>query len=346
MSPLCKDHNHTYTEYLLELLRSEERMPPAMRIRINERSKAFLEAVTPDAERFLRDELDFNKHTNEEVRTLIQSIPNALLVKNYDGMYPIQSITWDYSEDGFNAKAIPFLPLLAEEGAKLNVGGDGMRGGILIKYFNDSECDCILEELFSVHQCEDNYSDENKRKHIETICLNAITSLQNKGLFQKEDIKRYNLVSKSCHPSSIDRFKYAVELNPEALTLRRTDGDWTFLLLHDVIQEENDIEVFQLALKAGLEHFPHQLGFLFQKGDNGIGTTLFQEACKLYGKLETWRLVEKCFDEMGDKEAVFERNPCMAISKATDTLELDLLYYLLVHHPVILERTTTWVSSE
>ncbi len=345
MPPLCKE-SPDHSGNLLEMLRDEERMPAAMRIRINERAKAFLRAVTPDAALFLRSELDHKKYTEDDVRILIQSVPDALFIKNYDGMYPIQSITWDYSEDGFNAEAIPFLPLLAEEGAKLNVGGDGTRGGILIKHCDDMECDCILEELFSIHQSEEHYSNEIKRKHIERICLNAITSLRMKGLFKPEDIKHYNLVLKSCHPSCIERFKYAIELNPGALLeARYSDGrnNHTLFLIHDVIQEEDEIGVFELALKAGLEYFPHQLGFLFIKGVNE--TTIFQEACELYGRTETWRIVEKCFDEMDQKESVFEKKPFNAIGTAIETNELDVLYYLLGHHPVVLERTTTWARK-
>jgi len=44
---------------------------------------------------------------------------------------PIQAAVWDFADGKYNAKAISFIPLLAEEGFKLNVGGDGMRGGLL-----------------------------------------------------------------------------------------------------------------------------------------------------------------------------------------------------------------------
>ena len=204
----------TYIEDLLIILDTE--ITPLMRRVINDRSKLFLEALAPAAEIFLRHELDIEKYQVEEVKTLIQCVPGALLIRNEDGMYPIQSITWDYSKDGFNSKAIPFLPLLAEEGAKLNLGGDEMRGGLLIKQDDDVESECILEELVSIHQCEKDHKVESKRKKIEDICLRAIKELREKRLFLKEDIGRYNLLLKTNHPYSTDRFAYLSEWCPEA----------------------------------------------------------------------------------------------------------------------------------
>lgn len=197
-----------YIQKILKLLEAEPQMADALRIDVNVRAKEFLEALRPSASQFLSDELDINKYNVEEVRMLIQSIPSALATRNEDEMYPIQSITWDYSDDGFNSNAIPFLSVLAEEGLKVQVGGDKMRGGILIKQSNDLEADCVLEELASLRQSEDHYCDEHKRKHIERICLDTIKSLRAKGLFRRDDIRRYNLLLKSQHPASIDRFRY------------------------------------------------------------------------------------------------------------------------------------------
>ena len=227
----------THTEELLKLLQSEEAISPLMCVIINDRARVFLDALKPAAERFLRNELDFDKYAVDEVRTLIQSVPGALLIRNNDGMYPIQSITWDYSDDGFNSKAIPFLPLLAEEGSKLNVGGVGMRGGLLIKPRNDVESESILEELVSIHQCEGNYSVESKRNKIDRICLNVIKDLRKKNLFWKDDIKRCNLLVKAHHPSSIERFSYLLEWCPEACNqLMQSEMDRTsplMPLMHD-----------------------------------------------------------------------------------------------------------------
>lgn len=327
-----------HTERLLKLLHNEEQLSTEIRIHINERARCFLDGVVSDAERFLRDDLDYEKHTENEIRTLIQSVPDTLTMKNSDGMYPIQSITWDYSDDGFNAKAIPFLPVLADEGAKLNVGGDGMRGGVLIKSCRDEESDCVLEELISVRQCEDECSDAEKRKHIESLCLDAIKNLRELGLFEKDDIRRYNLLSKSCHPSSIDRFNYLVDWNPGALKEKYSfDGKWSPSLLSSVIVERESIENFEIALKAGLHHFPHALGFLFLK-TRGEAHTLFRKASELYGKVETWSVVEECFKNMNHKEEVFEKAPFISIAKAVNTNELDVLYYILKHHPIVLER--------
>jgi hypothetical protein len=69
------------------------------------------------------------------VTKLIQGIPDAMSFKNEKDQVPIQSAVW-----GMNAHK--YLPVLAKEGATHEVGGRGMRGGLLVvdpKSANKSE---------------------------------------------------------------------------------------------------------------------------------------------------------------------------------------------------------------
>jgi hypothetical protein len=57
------------------------------------------------------------------------------------------------------------------------------------------------------------------------------------------------------------------------------------------IQLEERIRPFQLALKAGVRHFPNEIGFLFHKNNNGI--TPYDLACNQYGEIVTLNVVRQ-----------------------------------------------------
>ena len=55
-----------------------------------------------------------------------------------------------------------------------------------------------------------------------------------------------------------------------------------------------EIESCTMTLKVGLKYYPEELGLLFQKNSDG------ETSCELVfdeGRDETWRTIEKCFDE-------------------------------------------------
>ena len=100
-----------------------------------------------------------------------------------------------------------------------------------------------------------------------------------------------------------------------------------------------NIDSFTLALKAGLEYYAEELGFLFQKNDRG--KTAFEMACQQYGKDKAWRAIEKCFQEAHNVSMV-ERNPVtnlypFMLAAACETTELNTVYYLLRRDPLVLE---------
>lgn len=95
---------------------------------INERAERFFDGLDEDLRNFIVQNLDKRKHSENEVRALVQFFPDVLLYEDEDGDLPIQRGTWD------GCYNLSFIPLFAEEGAKHNVGGKGMRGGLLNKY--------------------------------------------------------------------------------------------------------------------------------------------------------------------------------------------------------------------
>jgi len=99
-------------------------------------------------------------------------------------------------------------------------------------------------------------------------------------------------------------FEYLADWDPEVLKEYRyyTYGN---PLLH---ANSYGIHSFPMALKkAGLKHYPEELGFLFQKNDDG--DTACKLAFDLHGKEEIWRTIEKCFDKTHDAKIVERNHP-------------------------------------
>jgi len=70
--------------------------------------------------------LRVHKLSKDKLKELIEAFPAALSHTNDKGQLPIHSAMW-------NTHSMQFVALLAEEGVKLNVGGEGNRGGLLVE---------------------------------------------------------------------------------------------------------------------------------------------------------------------------------------------------------------------
>ena len=103
-------------EKLLNLLSREKELPAEMKTKIYERVAEFWEGITNDAGLFLHENLDDKKHTQEEVKTLVQCVPGSLsyeyswVMEDDDdetikwSILPIQSAVWDYAKDEYNKR--------------------------------------------------------------------------------------------------------------------------------------------------------------------------------------------------------------------------------------------------
>ena len=305
------------TDNLLHLLVIENKLSlDFLRGAINKYARRILDDLTNEVGMFLcSEDLNAKKQSEDDIRTLVQCVPTALSCEDEGGNLPV-----------FNALysgCISCIPMLIEEGMKHNVGGEGMRGGLLSEDPEDGES--LLLKMISW----------NSNDNWDVCCLDAIKRLREMGFIEKEDINKYNLLWESCKESSSKRFNYFADWDPSELKVQR---DGKSLLHLCAIFMSWDISEFQLALSATLRHYPHELGLLLLK--NAKGDTPFQMAKKHFAKEAFWKVIKKCLDE-SNGSMILERDPetntyPFLLAAAGDTSELDLVYYLVRRNPLTL----------
>ena len=118
----------TSSAALAKVLKLQKSFPLELREKYSDRYAKLLQEMTNDAAEFLHKKLHVKKHTEDQVRTVIKAFPAALSRLDDDEglLLPIQSAACF-------SLSFPFVPLLAEEGGKLKVGGEGKRGGLLVE---------------------------------------------------------------------------------------------------------------------------------------------------------------------------------------------------------------------
>ena len=84
------------------------------------------------------------------------------------------------------------------------------------------------------------------------------------GLLKKEDLREQQLLYFSCTKNSVERFRYLVDWDPDALLKTWVEGK---PLIH---QLDNVKEDFSLALEIGFRYHPSMGGVLFVKDDEGV----------------------------------------------------------------------------
>lgn len=297
------------------------------------------------------------------MRALVQCVPEALSHIKYhknveideESVVPIdemetlpilliQQAIHDYNRIGLhgptNFTALLFIPILAEEGAKHNVGGVGMRGGLLCKEFLNGGGQNVLQYL--VHPLLERRERivEIDYESYDWICLAQLRRLRELDLFKKEDIKQYRLLSivwndfvaKSIRKKT---FEYLVDWDPDALNQRHWHRNET--LLHGV--GGCDRIPFQMILEAGLKHYPHEIGFLLHKSD--CGESALERAYKRIGEKDAWNAIKDCLEKT-DTKKVLQRNPrtnmypFMVAAMDGSVGCLDVAYYLLRKNPMVL----------
>ena len=108
------------TDALFEVLLSEKTMSVEFRLELNDIAEEMLKKVEKKGNLVLHN-LDINKCSEDELEPMITTVPGMLLKKS-------DSTLCDNCQF-----SIPFIPFLAEQGVKFNVGGEGNRGGLLLK---------------------------------------------------------------------------------------------------------------------------------------------------------------------------------------------------------------------
>jgi hypothetical protein len=355
---------NTSTESLLRLLMIEKNLSPILRNAINKKAKKFLKSLKDDVGDFLHYDMDDEEHSEDDIRTLVQCVPHALshqLVKG-DGCwdFPIGGIALHNTEcistGSYRQIGLSLIPVLADEGMKLNVFEDDMRGGLLCKDNDGSN------ELWRISACGFDESSDLR-------LLDVIKRLREMGLFKKEDIRKYNLLHCSKNEHCSKRFNYFANWDPSALkyTCPHMERDPIWLL--HVCRLSIDPHSFQSVLNATLRHYPHDLvqvlflrgtsegNITFQTAEETLGkkealklfeNPTFQTAGETLGKKEALALFENCLDaETNGSKVLFEKNPktnmyAFMVAAAGDTSDLDMVYYLLRRNPLVLDEARMW----
>ncbi|GFH58465.1 hypothetical protein CTEN210_14941 [Chaetoceros tenuissimus] len=235
------------------------------------------------------------KPEESTIESVVKKFPDAMKIGGSKNRLPIQSCLWN--KDGYK-----YIPLLAREGVKHNVGGEESRGGLFTSdpsYANGRFN--ILQQAVNVH------ATYGTKKEFDEDVVKMLESLKMDGLLKKEDVSEYNLIwySSSCCPM---RFKYLVQLDPDNISSFLMEGK-TFM--HYLIHCLKDLCHLKSILKVTLELHPEQAGYLFQKDTNG------QQAA-----------VEKAFEEYGEKETMVALNEIISPAQ-----QFPILHHALVHAP-------------
>ncbi len=303
---------HTNTQNLIRLASIAANLPQNLQEAIEEKAAKFFEDLNEDVGKFLcSSDLDSETQSEDDIRTLIQCVPGAL---GSDNDYNL-AIHWACTRPG----SVPFIPLLAEEGLKLNVFGEGMRGGLLWKH--GILKDNVLQKLLYYHREDD------------AIYFEAIRRLREMGLFVKEDIQEFNL-GVSYGDGNPKRFHFLADWDP--ITLRLTN-DYGYCTLHKTTY---GVEPFKETLTAALRHYPEEIGLLMYNVNKRAYDTPMSLARHHLGRRESWKIIKKCLDN-SDHSRIIEKDkttnlyPFM-LAAAGDCYEMNLLYYLTRLNPIAL----------
>jgi hypothetical protein len=197
--------------------------------------------------------LKTSKPSEDTVKQMVEGIPSSLSYKDDNTqLFPVQSAVW-------NTHRIKYLPILAKEGIKHNVGGIDKRGGLLVT-------DPSVDDNWNTLELLVNITDDDTSNAIifDTAYLNAMKELRKVGLLVKTDAKY--LLYRACHPTTKIRFKYLAEWDLDSLMTGTLKG---LPYIHCIINKDQCLASFTMYLRTSLKYYPQHIGCLFQKDNNG-----------------------------------------------------------------------------
>ena len=224
------------------------------------------------------------KPSIDTVKELIRSFPNALsVVKEFPDAYKFYHrpmIRLPIHSAVRNIDTIKYLPILAKKGIKLEVGGKGMRGGLLVE---DPIDDCPSRNTL---QLIAHLGDPSDPILYDSLHLDVLKELRKDKLLLKEDIKEHDLLYWSCHLAAKKRFEYLAEWDPDCLINNK------YLLSFAFIENFRDLTSFTMYFQTALQYHPKHLGFLFQKDKQGY--TVYERIIQRYSKDITFNVIKQC----------------------------------------------------
>ena len=215
-----------------------------------------------------------HKPEKETLKKLIHDFPSSLEYKNDKGQLPIQSAVWT---DGVS---VGYVPLLAEQGIKYNVGGDDKRGGLLLE-------DPTSDDNMNVLQLLVYLKDARNPITTDTAHLNTMKDLRDMNFLVKNDIKDHDLIVWACGSKKKLRFQYLADWSQDGL---KTHTYKCFPIFHWIIKHRSITDgYFPTFLKTSLERHPRNAGLIFQKDQHG--KTACEYAFDRHGKEETLNIL-------------------------------------------------------
>ena len=253
----------------------------------------YLENINTRAGKFLH-KIEDHKCSEAMVETVAMLLPKALLHENDCGEIPIQSAA-------FFTSSLKFVPILAKAtmkhhrntdvnvNANNNGNGNGNgrandygKGGLLLegKRENATAGMNIIEWLVQSTSQDDPFEYDEK-------CVAVLDELEEAGMLDDIDFSQFDLIGKaSSSGATTNRLRYLLDLKPVLLSTPLRNSN---LPIHNSIHSKN-FQVFETALKAGMDHFSEKIGFLFAKDRNG--NTALKLAIEAFGKDKVLKSVE------------------------------------------------------
>eukprot|EP00554_Chaetoceros_debilis_P009327 CAMPEP_0194100170 /NCGR_PEP_ID=MMETSP0150-20130528/1136_1 /TAXON_ID=122233 /ORGANISM="Chaetoceros debilis, Strain MM31A-1" /LENGTH=244 /DNA_ID=CAMNT_0038786501 /DNA_START=93 /DNA_END=824 /DNA_ORIENTATION=+ len=238
-------------DFIAQIQQSREKLPKKLTSKINEiLARKATGEMSKEAGNFLHEELDDDKHTEEQVKAIIELCPKSLSQEDEDGYLPIQSVIFvgEADNSGDRRSSVTFIPSMAREGCRLGVGGEENRGGLLSIVPTAADDDNTIAWLSGAWE-KGPASDEFDRKRAQVL-----EKLRDFDLLKKADIEEYGLVTQALHPKKKRRFDFFTSWDPAALGAR--DSQWAAPIQHaigpNVIDKKDKEKAFEMALKAGM----------------------------------------------------------------------------------------------
>ena len=253
----------------------------------------------------------YEKNTNEKVvKKMITAFPSSLSYQDDEGCLPIHSAI--YYDDG-----VGYIPMLAKEGVKHNVGGDDGRGGLLVDSHIEPTQSFNVLQVIGVLTRGPSFSDARY--------LHVMKELRESNLLLKKDIRDFDLLRTSHIVESEMIFGYLAGWDPAALKRSNiADQPYIFSAIeYKGITVPAEANFFSMFFKAAFKHYPQEMGLLFQKNNEG------KMAC------------ECAFDRCGKKETFKAIGKIIPFEETTVTI----LHYVVEHAPHLLDDFAKYYSS-
>ncbi|GFH49575.1 hypothetical protein CTEN210_06051 [Chaetoceros tenuissimus] len=253
--------------------------PPLMREKMNRDADVILSMYQSSmmnfcdgATRFLHN-LDDCIHDENMIVKVIETFPQAFIEESCDdGLLPIQRAAM------FD-KSVLFVPILAKEGMKINLGGERRLGGLLMRDSIDHRN--VIQTLVLSHENgatiplsmrAGRIKKGNERKYIQTL-----KQLDTMGLLPESELVNATVL-KNVHIENCSlRFRFIFERHPHALQAQISNlGD---IPIH---WAATNLTSFMMCLEYGMQYYPEKFGFILQK--NAYNQSALEIAISCLGK--------------------------------------------------------------